>query len=79
MAQITFKLEKLKTISNAFTIGLLFMVLFSVLHIFTTEWATIGEFLKGLGPIIMLIAGIMFSASSFCAIIFKSNQEEVKR
>jgi len=79
MAKITFKWEKVKTISNAFTIGLLFMLLFSVLHIFTTEWATIGEFLKGLGPIIMLIAGIIFSVSTFCAIIFKSNQEELKR
>lgn len=79
MGKITFKWEKVKTISNAFTIGLLFMALFSVLHIFTTEWATIGEFLKGLGPIIMLLAGIIFSISTFCAIIFKSNQEELKR
>ena len=79
MAKITFKWEKVKTMSNAFTIGLLFMLLFSVLHIFTTEWATIGEFLKGLGPVVMLIAGIIFSVSTFCAIIFKSTQEELKR
>ncbi|MFX1409294.1 MAG: hypothetical protein ACFFA6_03010 [Promethearchaeota archaeon] len=79
MAKITFKWEKVKTISNAFTIGLLFMVLFSVLHIFTTEWATIGEFLKGLGPLIMLLAGIIFSISTFCAIIFNSDHEVFKR
>lgn len=79
MAKISFKWEKVKTISNAFTIGLLFMVLFSIFHIFTTEWATIGEFFKGLGPIVMLIGGIIFSISTFCAIIFKSHQEELKR
>ena len=76
LVKITFKWEDLKTVSNGFTIGLLFMVLFTVLHIFTTEWATIGEFLKGLGPVVMMLGVIIFSGSTICAIIFKSKKEE---
>ena len=56
MATVKFKWEKVKTISNAFTIGLIFYILFSVLHIFTTDWAYVISAFKGFGPFIVLLA-----------------------
>ena len=64
MSTIIFKWEKVKTISNAFAIGLVFYILFTVLHIFTTDWAYIISAFKGLGPIIILIAIIILSVST---------------
>ena len=79
MTKINFKWEKVKTISNALTIGFAFMVIFDVLHIFTTDWSGTIEAFKGLGPIIMLTAGILFSISSFGAIMLKSKKEGSER
>ena len=79
MMKISFKWEKVKTISNGFTIGFAFMVIFDVLHIFTTDWSGTIESFKGLGPIIMLTAGILFSISSFGAIMLKSKKEGSER
>jgi hypothetical protein len=79
MTTINFKWEKVKTISNALTIGFAFMVIFDVLHIFTSDWAGTIEAFKGLGPIVMLIAGILFTISSFGAIMLKSKTEGSKR
>jgi len=64
MSTIIFKWKKVKTISNAFAIGLVFYILFTVLHIFTTDWAYIISAFKGLGPIIILIAIIILSVST---------------
>ena len=64
MSTIIFKWEKVKTISNAFAIGLVFYILFTVLHIFTTDWAYIISAFKGFGPIIILIAIIIMSVST---------------
>jgi hypothetical protein len=64
MSTIIFKWEKVKTISNAFAIGLVFYILFTVLHIFTTDWAYIISAFKGIGPIIILIAIIILSVST---------------
>jgi hypothetical protein len=69
----------LKTISNGLTIGLAFMVLFSFLHAFTTEWAAIITAMKGLGPLIMILAGAVFSVSTIYAIIIKSKEEILER
>jgi hypothetical protein len=79
MTTINFKWEKVKTISNALTIGFAFMVIFNILHIFTSDWAGTIEAFKGLGPIIMLTAGILFSISSFGAIMLKSKKEGSER
>lgn len=79
MMKINFKWEKVKTISNGFTIGFVFMITFSVLHIFTTDWLGTMEAFKGLGPIIMLTAGILFTISSFGAIMLESKKEGSKR
>ncbi len=64
MSTIIFKWEKVKTISNAFAIGLVFYFLFTVLHIFTTDWAYIISAFKGYGPIIILIAIVILSIST---------------
>ncbi len=74
MATIKFKWEKVKTISNAFTIGLVFYILFTVLHIFTTDWAYVISAFKGYGPIIVLLASILLVIS-----IFLSTQTNLKR
>ncbi|MHA2397452.1 MAG: hypothetical protein ACXADU_01015 [Promethearchaeota archaeon] len=79
LTKISFKWEKLKTISNGLTIGLAFMVLFSFLHAFTTEWAAIITAMKGLGPLIMILAGIVFSVSTIYATIIKSKEEILER
>ncbi len=79
LSKINFKWEKVKTISNGLTIGLAFLVLFSFLHAFTTEWAAIITAMRGLGPLIMILAGIIFSISTIYAIIIKSNEEVIKR
>jgi hypothetical protein len=79
MTTINFKWEKVKTISNALTIGFAFMVIFNVLHIFTSDWAGTIEAFKGLGPIVMLTAGILFAISSLGAIMLKSKKEGSKR
>jgi len=76
---INFKWEKVKTISNALTIGFAFMIIFDVLHIFTSDWAGTIEAFKGLGPIVMLTAGILFTISSLGAIMLKSKKEGSKR
>ncbi len=79
LSKISFKWEKLKTISNGLTIGLAFLVLFSFLHAFTTEWAAIITAMRGLGPLIMILAGIIFSISTIYSIIIKSNEEVIER
>ena len=79
LSKISFKWEKVKTVSNGLTIGFAFMVLFSFLYAFTTEWAAIITAMKGLGPLIMILAGIIFSISTIYAIIIKSNEEVLER
>ena len=74
MATIKFKWEKVKTISNAFTIGLVFYILSTVLHIFTTDWAYVISAFKGYGPFIVLLASILLVIS-----IFISTQINQKR
>ncbi len=74
MATIKFKWEKVKTISNSFTIGLVFYILFTVLHIFTTDWAFVISAFKGYGPLIVLLASILLVIS-----IFISTQINQKR
>ena len=64
MATIILKWEKIKTISNAFAIGLLFYILFKVLHNFTTDMAYIISAFKGFGPLIILIATFILSIST---------------
>jgi len=64
MSIIIFKWEKVKTISNAIAIGLVFYILFTVLHIFTTDWAYIISAFKGYGPLIILIAVVILSVST---------------
>ncbi len=75
MATINFKWEKVKTISNAFAIGLVFYILFTVLHIFTINWAFIISALKGLGPIIVLLASVLLVASTIISIHLNSRRE----
>lgn len=79
LLKINFKWEKLKTISNSITIGLAFLVLFILLHAFADEWAYTFKFLKDLGPFILLLAGIIFSISTWFSIIIKSKKEEENR
>ncbi len=68
MSTINFKWEKVKTISNAFAISLVFYILFTVLHIFTTDWAQIIAAFKGYGPIIILLASILLVASTIISL-----------
>jgi len=68
MSTVVYKWEKVKTISNIFAIGLVFYVLFTVFHIFTTDWAYVISAFKGYGPVIILIAVIIFSISSVLSI-----------
>ncbi len=63
--KLDLKWEKLKTISISITIALLFMLLFSILHILSTEWAFTIQIFKGWGPYIMIIAGVIFSVSTY--------------
>ncbi len=79
LSKISFKWEKVKTISNGITIGFAFMVLFSFLHAFTTEWAAILAMFKGLGPLIMIVAGVIFSISTVCAVLIKIKEEVEER
>jgi len=79
LSNISFKWEKVKTISNGITIGFAFLVLFSFLHAFTTEWAAILAMFRGLGSLIMIIAGVIFSISTICAVIIKPNKEVDER
>ena len=63
------KYVKVKSISNIFTAGLLFYILFSFLYDFTTDHAfTISTF-KSLGPLLMLTCGLIFVGVSIVAII----------
>ena len=75
MSTINFKWEKVKTISNAFAIGLVFYILFTVLHIFTINWAFIISAFKGLGPIIILLASILLVASTIISIHLNPRRE----
>lgn len=75
MSTIIFKWEKVKTISNAFAIGLVFYILFTVLHMFTTDWAYIISAFKGYGPIIILIAIVILSVSA----IISNRLDQTKR
>jgi len=68
MATISFKWEKVKTISNAFAIGMVFYIIFTVFHIFATDWAYVVSAFKGFGPIIVLLAAIVLSFSTFISI-----------
>ncbi len=68
MSTINFKWEKVKTISNSFAIGLVFYILFTVLHIFTINWAFIIAAFKGYGPVIVLIACILLVVSTIVSI-----------
>ncbi|MFX1393632.1 MAG: hypothetical protein ACFFAH_08655 [Promethearchaeota archaeon] len=65
LLKINLKWEKLKTISNSITIALLFMLVFSILHIFSTEWAYTIQIFKGWGPYIMILVGITFSILTY--------------
>ena len=75
MSTIIFKWEKVKTISNAFAIGLVFYILFTVLHMFTTDWAYIISAFKGYGPIIILIAIVILSVTT----IISNRLDQTKR
>jgi len=75
MSTINFKWEKVKTISNAFAIGLVFYILFTVLHIFTINWAFIISAFKGLGPIIVLLASVLLVASTIISIHLNPRRE----
>ena len=75
LSEIDFKWEKVKTVSNGITIGFLFMTLFSFLHAFTTEWAAILAIFKDLGPLIMILAGIIFSILTIYGTMIKLNRE----
>ncbi len=79
LSKISFKWEKVKTISNGITIGFAFLVLFSFLHAFTTEWAAILAIFKGLGSLIMIVAGVIFSISTVYAVIIKTKEEVEER
>jgi len=68
MSTIRFKWEKVKTISNAFAIGLVFYILFSVLHIFTINWAFIIGAFKGYGPVIVLLASLLLVISTIISV-----------
>lgn len=74
LSKISFKWEKVKTISNGITIGFAFLILFTFLHAFTTEWAAILAVFKGLGSLIMIIAGVIFSISTVCAVLLKTKE-----
>jgi hypothetical protein len=79
LSKISFKWEKVKTISNGITIGFAFLILFSFLHAFTTEWAAILAMFKGLGSLIMIVAGVIFSISTVCAVLIKTKEEVEER
>ena len=79
LVKINFKWEKLKTISNSITIGLVFLLLFDILHVFTTDWAYTIKFFKGLGPLIMLLAVIILSITTWTSIKMKSKGEKSNR
>ncbi|MFW9867946.1 MAG: hypothetical protein ACFFEN_17770 [Candidatus Thorarchaeota archaeon] len=79
LSKIKFKWEKVKTVSNGITIGFAFLILFSFLHAFTTEWAAILAIFKGLGPLIMILGGIIFALSTICAVLLKTKKEVEER
>jgi len=68
LALISFKWEKVKTISNGITIGLVFYIIFLVFHIFTTDWAYVIAAFKGFGPLIIILSSIIFSLSTLISI-----------
>jgi uncharacterized membrane protein YbhN (UPF0104 family) len=78
MTKVSFKWAKVKSISNIMTISFLFYIIFLILHIFTTDWSFTIEALKGFGPLILFLAGILFSTSSLLSIIIQK-KKEVKR
>lgn len=71
---ITFKWEKLKTISNIFAVSLTFYVLFLVLHILCTDWAYVLEILKGLGSFLVMMAGIIYTITTLISIQFNTKK-----
>jgi len=73
IATISFKWEKVKTISNLFAIGMSFYILFSVFHILSTDWAYVIAAIKGFGPFIVILAGILLSVSGLISI--RTNQK----
>ena len=75
LATINFKWEKVKTISNGIAISFVFYILFTVLHIFTSDWAYVISAFKGYGPFIVLLAGIIFSILTCISVKIKSNKE----
>ena len=76
MATISFKWEKVKTISNSFAIGVSFYILFSVFHILSTDWAYVIAALKGFGPFVLILAGILLSASVLISIIINQRRRD---
>ncbi len=78
LADVNFKWVRLKSISNAITIALLFMLIFDILHTLTTDWAGTSAIFKGLGPLIMILAGIILSISTITSIVIKSKKELLK-
>ena len=68
MATVIFKWEKVKTVSNLFAIGTSFYILFTVFHILSTDWAYVISALKGFGPIIVVLAGVILSASVYMSL-----------
>jgi hypothetical protein len=79
LSKIKFKWENVKTVSNGITIGFAFLILFSFLHAFTTEWAAILAIFKGLGPLIMILGGVIFALSTICAVVLKTKKEVEER
>jgi len=75
ITQITLKWEKVKTISNALSLSLVFYLIFIIMHILSTDWAYVLEILKGTGPFIVLIAGILFSITTIISIHIKTEKE----
>lgn len=78
MVIIVFKWEKVKTISNLFTIGTLFYILFTVLHIFTTDWAYVISAFKGYGSFIVILAGVILSISVLLSIQMRKKEVKIK-
>jgi len=75
LATSNFKWEKVKTISNGIAISFVFYILFTVLHIFASDWAYVISAFKGYGPFIVLLAGIIFSILTCISVKIKSNKE----
>ncbi|MFX1274911.1 MAG: hypothetical protein ACFFBP_13320 [Promethearchaeota archaeon] len=79
MTKINFKWVRVKSISNIITISFLFYVIFVIFHIFTTDWSFTVEAFHNQGPLILFLAGILFSCSSLTSIIITNKKEAKER